>query len=328
MAHMTNPLATPGQLYQRTSFSALPSDLQDIIFFATQVLTQAAGVLLRTPQSVAAQAGVVLARYWLVVSPLSHEFSDASAAAFYLVAKLGAHPCPPRDVCNVYAYLLSPSSPLFRGRRAPDPKDPDGDRDPSSHYLSESAYAASRARILALEARILYSLSFDTHVALPHPLAVTYLQALDFLSAPRTRIAARSVAYLNTALLSPQLLYLTHQPHALAVAAIYAAARDVGAKMPECAWWEVFDVDREELGFLVVGMRSLEGWARKQRDVHEELGRGMVTRAFVEEEMRKRGLRIGNGSGGASGKAGISEVEDEEAAMMRQLDEKAAQLEE
>ncbi|KAG4217724.1 hypothetical protein PC116_g33796, partial [Phytophthora cactorum] len=174
MAHMTNPLATVDQLYQRTSFSALPSDLQDAIFFTTQCLTQAAGILLRIPQSVTAQANVILARYWLVESPLAHEFSDTSAAALFLVAKLSAHPCPPRDVCNVYAYLLSPSSVLFKsGSSDKGGGVEDKDKgDPSSYYLSESAYASFRARILALEARILYSLSFDTHVALPHPLAI------------------------------------------------------------------------------------------------------------------------------------------------------------
>ncbi|KAI2781973.1 cyclin-like protein [Daldinia loculata] len=328
MAHMTNPLATVDQLYQRTSFSALPSDLQDAIFFATQRLTQAAGILLRIPQSVTAQANVVLARYWLVESPLSYEFSDTSAAALFLVAKLGAHPCLPRDVCNVYAYLLSPNSVLSKGGNdggggGGDVDDKDKG-DPSSYYLSENAYASFRSRILALEARILYSLSFDTHVALPHPLAITYLQALDFLGLPRAEIARRAIAYLNTALLSPQLLYLTHQPHALAVAAIYSAARDAGAKMPTCAWWEVFDVDREELGFLVVGMRSLEGWVRTQREDDGVLTRGMVTRAYVEGEMRKRGLRIGNGSAGA----GEDQMEDEETALMRQMDEKAAQLDE
>ncbi|KAI8961635.1 cyclin-like protein [Daldinia sp. FL1419] len=331
MAHMTNPLATVDQLYQRTSFSALPSDLQDAIFFTTQCLTQAAGILLRIPQSVTAQANVVLARYWLVESPLSHEFSDVSAAALFLVAKLSSHPCPPRDVCNVYAYLLSPSSALFGGGNAGGGGGSieDKDKDPSSYYLSESAYASLRARILALEARILYSLSFDTHVALPHPLAITYLQALDFLNLPRADISRRAIAYLNTALLSPQLLYLTHQPHALAVAAIYAAARDAGAKMPACAWWEVFDVDREELGFLVVGMRSLEGWVRKERggDGDGVLSRGVLTRAYVEGEMRKRGLRIGNGSAGVGAETTGDEMEDEETALMRQMDEKAAQLE-
>ncbi|KAI1658481.1 cyclin-like protein [Daldinia decipiens] len=321
MTHMTNPLATVDQLYQRTSFSALPSDLQDAIFFATQRLTQAAGILLRLPQSVTAQANVVLARYWLVESPLSYEFSDTSAAALFLVAKLGAHPCLPRDVCNVYAYLLSPNSVLFKGGGDIHGKDKEG---PSPSNLPGIPYASFQSRIMALEARILYSLSFNTHVALPHPLAITYLQALDFLGLPRAEIAGRAVAYLNTALLSPQLLYLTHQPHALAVAAIYSAARDAGAKMPTCAWWEVFDVDREELGFLVVGMRSLEGWVRTQLEDDGVLTKGMVTRAYVEGEMRKRGLRIGNGSAGA----GEDEMEDEETALMRQMDEKAAQLDE
>ncbi|KAI1503948.1 cyclin-like protein [Biscogniauxia marginata] len=313
MAHMTNPLATVDQLYRRTSFSALPSDLQDAIFFATQCLTQAAGILLRIPQSVTAQANVVLARYWLVESPLSHEFSDVSAASLFLVAKLSSHPCPPRDVCNVYAYLLSTSSCLFRSSQGPPPNDP------SSYYLSEAAYSAFHSRILNLEGRIMYSLSFDTHVALPHPLAITYLQALDFLDQPKTNISQRVVEYLNTALLSPQLLYLTHQPNALAVAAIYNAARDCGARMPECAWWEVFDVDREELGFLVVGMRSLEGWVKKQREDQEDLKEGMITKSVVEVEMRKRGLNFGNG--------GAETEIDEESAMMRSLDEKADEME-
>jgi hypothetical protein len=119
---------------------------------------------------------------------------------------------------------------------------------------------------------------------------------------------------------------LTHQPPALAVAAIYSAARDVGAKMPECEWWEVFDVDREELGFLVVGMRSVEGWGRKIREEMKEVmggkDRGMVTRTDVEGELRRRGLiaedEVGNGS-----KMALDA--EEEAA--RRLDEKMAEME-
>lgn len=75
MAHMTNPLATPEQLYQRNSFGSLPQDLQDAVFFATQCLTQAAGLLLQLPQSVTAQANVIIARYWLVDPAMSNEFS-------------------------------------------------------------------------------------------------------------------------------------------------------------------------------------------------------------------------------------------------------------
>ncbi len=75
MAHMTNPLVTAEQIYKRSQFSKLPTDLQDSIFYSTQCLTQAAGQLLQLPQSVTAQANVVLARYWLVDPILAHEFS-------------------------------------------------------------------------------------------------------------------------------------------------------------------------------------------------------------------------------------------------------------
>lgn len=61
-------------------------------------------------------------------------------------------------------------------------------------------------------------------------------------------------------------MYLTHQPHALAVSAIYLAAREVDVKLPGVEWWEVFDVDREELGFLVVALRSIEEFAVEQKE--------------------------------------------------------------
>ncbi|KAK1596461.1 cyclin domain-containing protein [Colletotrichum navitas] len=300
MAHMTNPLATADQLYKRNSFSSLPADLQDVIYYATQCLTQAAGVLLDLPQSTTAQANVLLARYWLVESPMAGEFSDVSAAALYLVSKMGPLPRTTRDISNVYAYLLSPASPLFRG----EPPDPNKRRpDPTTYYQTDGEYAAFQTRMLAAEARILWALGFDTAVALPHALAVTYLQALDFVGKPKGEMAARVIAHLNTALLSPQMLYLTHQPHALATAAVYIAAREAGAKMPEVAWWEVFDVEREELGFLVVGMRSLEGWVRGVKETGLLAG-GMITRSVIEREARRR--------------AGEADEEDELMALMDQ----------
>lgn len=199
----------------------------------------------------------------------------------------------------------------MRGKGAQPPAN-----DPSSYYLSDSEYFSFHNRVLALEARILYSLSFDTHVALPHPLAITYLQTLEFCNQPKEAISTRAVAYLNTALLSPQLLYLTHQPNMLAVAAIYNAAKDVGAKMPECEWWEVFDVEREELGFLVVAMRSLEGWVRKQQGKFPWMTEGVVTRKTIQAETKSRGISNGNEA-----------EEDEEFAMMREMDRKMEQAE-
>lgn len=116
---------------------------------------------------------------------------------------------------------------------------------------------------------VLRHLGFQLHVSLPYTLCINYLQALEVFAASdksnAEAVARRAFAYLNTALLSPQLLYLTHQPPALAVAAIYLAAKDEKLKLPEDEWWEVFDCEREELGFLVVGMLSLENFAQEER---------------------------------------------------------------
>lgn len=134
------------------------------------------------------------------------------------------------------------------------------------------------------------TLGFQTHVALPYTLCINYLQTLDVFSrsaADGRRVAARAFAHLNTALLSPQVLFLTHQPPSLAASAIYLAAREVGVKLPEEEWWEVFDCDREELGFLVVGLLSMVGWATEERKKWEGREVPLTVRA-VEDECARR----------------------------------------
>lgn len=109
------------------------------------------------------------------------------------------------------------------------------------------------------------------------------------------------------------MLYLTHQPSALATAAVYLAARDKDVKLPDVEWWEVFDCEREELGFLVVGMGSLEGVVRREVE-RWGIEKGMITRSDVREQ-----VRVLTGSANGDGKM---EVEDEEAEMARMLDER------
>lgn len=236
---------------------------------------------------------------------------DVSAAVIYLTAKISASPRSLRSITNVYAYLLSPSSSLSN----PTEK---ADNDPESYYLSETAYILYHNKLLHIEGQVLNALGFNTHVALPHPLAITYLQTLDVFSRAYNsknkntgkEVGRRAIEYLNTALLSPQMLHLTHQPCALATAAVYLAARERGVKLPESEWWEVFDCEREELGFLVVGMGSLEGVVKREMDRWE--GKGMITRQEVRGELSKMGKVLKN----------PNEVEDEEAEMARMLDAK------
>ncbi|KAJ5191211.1 uncharacterized protein N7498_010196 [Penicillium cinerascens] len=292
LKHLSNALATPDQLSNSSSaIDGVPSDLETSIRCAGAQLTQAAGVLLRLSQDIIAQAIVIFARFWLGADGGSlriYSAKDVSAASLYLTAKLSFQPTSPRSVLNVYTFLLSKeSSPLWfvnpRGAPAQPPA-------AESYILSEGGYQSARLVLFRIESIILRTLGFDTHVALPHTIALTYLQTLG---ATRPAVARRVIEHLNAALLSPQLLYITHQPNALAVAAIYLATREEGVKLVDGEWWEVFDVDREELGFLVVGMRSTEGFVRAETERWRNKAIPMVVDEVEAEIERRRMMQEG-----------------------------------
>jgi hypothetical protein len=183
---------------------------------------------------------------------------------------------------NVYAYLSSFTSTFIDSSELQQQK-------AEAYYVSEGTYERRRTTMFTTEQRILRTLGFNVHVNLPYTLCITYLQALDVFAHPRASdLAKRAIAHLNTALLSPQILYLTHQPPQLATAAIYLAAREVDIKLPEVEWWEVFDTDREELGFLCVGMLSVEGFAQQEKEKWEGRRVPMVVEE-LERELKKRG---------------------------------------
>lgn len=99
---LANPLATVAQLESSGSqLDGIPQDLEDSICYAGARLTQAAGVLLRLPQEVVAQAIIVFMRFWVGVEggslaefgagvgllcSVRCSFSDDTAASFSLFA--------------------------------------------------------------------------------------------------------------------------------------------------------------------------------------------------------------------------------------------------
>ncbi|KAJ5906804.1 uncharacterized protein N7473_003720 [Penicillium subrubescens] len=287
LKHLSNALATPDQLSNSSSsIDGVPTDLETSIRCAGAQLTQAAGVLLHLSQDIIAQAIVIFTRFWLGVDGGSlriYSAKDVSAASLYLTAKLSFQPTSPRSILNVYNLLLSQDvSPLSFVNPRGAPKQPPA---ADTYVLSEGGYQAGRLVLLRVESVILRTLGFDTHVALPHTIALTYLQTLGV---SRPAVSRRVLEHLNAALLSPQLLYVTHQPNALAVAAIYLATREEGVKLVDGEWWEVFDVDREELGFLVVGMRSTEGFMRKETELWKNKAIPMVIDEVDAEVERRR----------------------------------------
>ena len=63
---LSNALATLAQLStSSSSLDGVSTDLEASVRFAGSLLTQAAGVLLRLPQEVIAQAVVIFTRFWI-----------------------------------------------------------------------------------------------------------------------------------------------------------------------------------------------------------------------------------------------------------------------
>lgn len=64
-SHLANPLATSDQLETSASqLDGVPTDLEASIRFSTAQLLQAAGILLRLPQELIAQAIILTYRFW------------------------------------------------------------------------------------------------------------------------------------------------------------------------------------------------------------------------------------------------------------------------
>lgn len=283
---VSNALATQEQLSNSSSsINGVPPDLEASLRFAGAQLTQAAGILLHLPQDTIAKAIVTFTRFWIGPkggSLTAHSVKDVSAAALYLTAIESFRPRSPRSVLSVYAFLLSKdASPLWFVNPAGYARKPD----PNTYYLSEGTYGSERLVLFSTESAILRTLGFHVHVALPYTLALTYLQTLGVTN---PEVGQRVFEHLNAALLSPQLLYVTHQPNALAVAAIYLATRERQVKLFDGEWWEIFDVDREELGFLVVAMMSMEGFARAEKEKWSSRQAPLTWKAVQAEIQRRK----------------------------------------
>lgn len=172
---------------------------------------------------------------------------DVAATALYLAAKPSGYSIPPRPLLTAFQWLVSVSQ-----QPANESK---------NWSYADGSYFEARDRIYTIEQRMLRLLGFDTTFVVPYAICVNYLQALDVFTSPNGNdLAKRVIQHINTALFSPQMLLLTHQPSAIAVASIYLAARETGARLPDTEWWEVFAVDREDLGFLVVALQGVQAF--------------------------------------------------------------------
>lgn len=243
---LTNPLATPAQLLA----TPLPLTLRAALHYLPSQLLLSTGVLLSLPQPTIATALILLHRFHLLVPAPSHPLLATTHACLYLATKLTETPTKPRAIINATSYILHTptSSPL-------------SPREKEDAHVTEAQYFEQRGEMIRMEAELLKVQGFQTHVALPYGLIVNYLRTLECLDKV---VCRRAWELVNDGLLAPGRVFLTCQPNAIAVAAVYIAAREGGRRLPE-GWWEVFDVEREELGFLVVSLLGVKEFCAREK---------------------------------------------------------------
>ena len=75
---LSNLLVTPDQLSSSSSeLDGVPADLENSLRFAGVMLTQAAGILLRLPQEIIAQAIVIFQRFYVGLEGGSFKVTSA-----------------------------------------------------------------------------------------------------------------------------------------------------------------------------------------------------------------------------------------------------------
>lgn len=180
---------------------------------------------------------------------------DIAAACLYLVLKTSDHARPARHVLTA----INTATKTFSGQPPPHAEE---------LYISPAEQRRLELNLYGTEAQVLRAIGYQTHVALPYTLCIIYLQTLGLLttSTDGHRLAQIAVRRINDMLISPQMVFLKHQPGELAAAAIYAAAQEseTGTKLPDLGWWEIFELRSEKLAELVVQLREFSARAQEE----------------------------------------------------------------
>lgn len=267
----TNPTISAQKLVQFRSAQSQPQSAVDEQLYHLSFLTFGACRLLGIPINLTYSVIALLHRLLLTslppidISKPEINLQVAACAIIYLVLEASVHPLPSyNDLAAAFLYLLSPaSSPLYWiTSSTSSPRRRVYDTHPFENRLN------LRAALLQIQPRILAGLNYTASVESPYKLVLAYLETFDLAVAVQRDVASEAFLVLNQGVLSPQVLTLTSQPQALAVAAVYLAAKRKGVELVEdgVEWWLVFGCEREELGFLVLSLNSCA--------VHAEAVRG------------------------------------------------------
>lgn len=225
---LNNPLASLEQLETTVSQrDGISKDLEEDLRNFGCELIESAGILLKLPQVAMATAQVLFQRFFYMASLKDFGIVEIGMGSLFLASKLEECFVRMTHLITVYDLLIR----RIKGQSIKIPLD----------AFSQRAYNL-KTMTIAAEMQILRKLGFIVHVQLPYNLMINYLRILDLEE--NEKVTKRAWNYLNDGLRTN--IYVTHEPHTIAVAAIWLACRDEQIKLP-CQpgqeWWLLFDAD-------------------------------------------------------------------------------------
>ncbi|KAI0273798.1 cyclin-like protein [Gloeopeniophorella convolvens] len=238
------PLASLAQTQSTPSAQdGVPHALEEDIRAFGCKLIQQAGILLNQKQVAVATAQILLQRFFYVSSLRQYGIADIGMGALYLSSKLEECPVRMRDLINVFDLLLQRCAHTVASASSAHLSS-DFKYTPMT-YFGNTFYDLKEALVVS-EMQILKRLGFDVQVVLPYGTLVNYMRLLGLTS--REDAVSRAWGYLNDALQTP--VYALYAVPTVVSAAILLTARQLGISLPSTppnCWWELFDVDWEDL---------------------------------------------------------------------------------
>lgn len=203
-------------------------------------LLQRATRLLRLSQLISVSAAAILQRFYYRRSLAEFDIRLGAQAALLIACKLEEQHRRVNDIVTVFHRLQmraeeTDGSPTFAG--GPTPALDPATRDSMKH------------EVIRVERRMLGELGFAVSLLLEHPHKYVIQFVKSMVRSPQSlvkELAQTAWNYLNDA--TRTALCCEHQPHCIAVASIYLAAKHHKVKLPTSPpWWTVFDTSKEDM---------------------------------------------------------------------------------
>ncbi|KAK9462229.1 cyclin-like protein [Lipomyces oligophaga] len=232
---LCNALATPRQIVESYS-QGLTAEQLDYLHYVGAQLIYTASLKLQLHISIPATAAVLFHRFHLLRGFLELDIKETALACILISSKAQEQVV---DLRNISIAVEKSILDIYDQYTFP----PEFDATIGLRFN----------RIVSTETAVLATLGFDTKVVLPFNILCTYL---DYIQLPcHSLILKTAWGYINDSLRSQ--ICILHQPITIAVTCLWIAAREHDVVVLENRpWWQVFDVDSEDMGHLLLLLRQ------------------------------------------------------------------------